>query len=98
MLCNMLRKKINNMEWISVEKYLPGDSIGLVIVRCINRDLDPFYFMAIYTYTGWEYFNESKDFNDNKDFKESIRITHWTYPDLVPEVDYFIDENGTVVK
>lgn len=65
------------MEWISSKKYLPGDG-NWKIVRCINKDLTVFYFMALYV-EGWSFFD------DDKKYEENMRVTHWCCADKVNE-------------
>lgn len=74
------------MEWINVEKYLPGNKFDWVIVRCVNPDKEVFYFMAIY-HKGWEYFD------DGQEYEKSMRITHWCIPDEVVTIRdvHFVD-------
>lgn len=78
------------MEWISVDKYLPGKKVNWVIVRCINSDLYDFYFMANY-YEEWSFFD------DDENRHLSMKITHWAIPDNVNEKDFFIETDGNVI-
>jgi hypothetical protein len=63
------------MKWISVEEFLPGEKLNWVIVRCKNKDIEGFYFMAIHGFEGWDFFNDED--------KEGMIVTHWCIPDPI---------------
>ena len=63
------------MIWISVEKYLPGNKLTWVIVKCFDPHGDEeFYFMAMYSLGSWEFFDE------NEERERTLKITHCLDP------------------
>ncbi len=60
-------------EWISVDKFLPGENSDWVIVITKNKDHSIFLFMADYDHsTGeWNYFDEDED------YETSMKVIFW---------------------
>lgn len=73
------------MEWIDASRFSPAFSVPLVIVRCINSDMECFYFMACYSDKTYDW----SFFNDDKDYVKDMQVTHWTIPDEVKEKDIY---------
>lgn len=67
--------EIIKSEWYNANEVLPAH-IDWVIVRCINKDEEDFYFMAIFGSKGWSFFDE---YSDEK-YKDKMNITHWMLP------------------
>jgi hypothetical protein len=71
------------MNWINALEILPGIHYSWVIVRTVNKDKTIFYFMASFSNGKWNYFDNDKDYENN------MRVTHWCIPDTVISRDDF---------